>query len=100
MGESVDDRHGGAVASIAGFPGIWTLVEQVKVQVDRFRRLTLPVPGRMRMVLDEHAAIIAAIAARDPARAGAAMTAHLDGLQASIANMRDLNPGYFVGEGP
>ena len=93
-----DEAFHAAIAAIAGFPGIWTLVEQVKVQVDRFRRLTLPVPGRMRMVLDEHAAIITAIAARDSARASAAMTAHLEGLQASIANMRDLNPDYFVGE--
>jgi DNA-binding GntR family transcriptional regulator len=52
------------------------------------------------MVLDEHAAIIAAVAARDPARASAAMTAHLEGLQASIVNVRDLNPDYFIDEAP
>ena len=74
------------------------LIQQVKIQVDRYRRLTLPVPGRMARVLQEHTAIVKAIEARDPARAAAAMAAHLDGLSASIADVRDLNPEYFVEE--
>jgi DNA-binding GntR family transcriptional regulator len=93
-----DEAFHAAIAEAAGHPGIWTLIQQVKVQVDRYRRLTLPVPGRMARVLQEHTAIVKAIEARDPARAVAAMAAHLDGLSASIADVRDLNPEYFVEE--
>jgi DNA-binding GntR family transcriptional regulator len=57
--------------------------------------LTLPVPGRMSRVVDEHAAVVAAIAAGAPDQASAAMAAHLNGLSASIADVRDLNPEYF-----
>jgi len=91
-----DEAFHAAIAESAGHPGIWTLIQQVKIQVDRYRRLTLPVPGRMARVLQEHMAIVKAIEARDPARAAAAMAAHLDGLSASIADVRDLNPEYFV----
>ena len=91
-----DEAFHAKIAEIAGHPGIWTLVQQVKVQVDRYRRLTLPVPGRMARVLQEHAAVVKAIEARDPARAASAMTKHLDGLSASIADVRDLNPQYFI----
>src|SRR6266852_2174334 len=91
-----DEAFHAAIAESAGHPGIWTLIQQVKIQVDRYRRLTLPVPGRMARVLQEHAAIAKAIEARDPARAAAAMAVHLDGLSASIADVRDLNPEYFV----
>jgi GntR family transcriptional regulator, rspAB operon transcriptional repressor len=91
-----DEAFHAWIAEAAGNPGIWTLIQQVKIQVDRYRRLTLPVPGRMARVLQEHAAIVRAIEARDPARAAAAMAAHLDGLSASIADVRDLNPQYFV----
>lgn len=91
-----DEAFHAAVAEAAGHPGIWRFIEQVKIQVDRYRRLTLPVPGRMRLVLDEHAAVVAAIEARDPAGAAAAMAAHLEGLRASIGDVRDLNPDYFV----
>ncbi len=94
-----DEAFHAAIAEAAGHPGIWRFVEQVKIQIDRYRRLTLPVPGRMRRVLGEHAAIVSAIEAHDPARAAAAMTAHLDGLAASIADVRDLNPDYFVDGG-
>jgi DNA-binding GntR family transcriptional regulator len=90
-----DDAFHAAIAAAAGHPGIWRLILQVKLQLDRYRRLTLPVPGRMTRVVDEHAAVVAAIAARDSAGAGAAMAAHLDGLSASIRDVRDLNPKYF-----
>ena len=90
-----DDAFHAAIAEAAGHPDIWRLILQVKLQLDRYRRLTLPVPGRMSRVVDEHAVVVAAIAAHDPAAAGAAMAAHLDGLSASIRDVRDLNPKFF-----
>ena len=90
-----DDAFHAEIAEAARHPGIWRLILQVKLQLDRYRRLTLPVPGRMSRVVDEHAAVVGAIAAHDAAAAGAAMTAHLDGLSASIRDVRDLNPKYF-----
>jgi DNA-binding GntR family transcriptional regulator len=92
---AADDAFHAAIADAAGYPGIWQLIEQVKVQVDRFRRLTLPVPGRMVRVVDEHAAVVAAMAAGKADQAVAAMVAHLDGLSASIEDVRDINPNYF-----
>jgi DNA-binding GntR family transcriptional regulator len=92
---AADESFHATIAEIAGHPGIWQIVEQVKVQVDRYRRLTLPVPGRMGRVVAEHAALVDAIASGDPMRAGAAMAAHLDGLSASMRDVRDLNPDYF-----
>jgi DNA-binding GntR family transcriptional regulator len=91
-----DEAFHAAIAAAAGHPGIWRFIEQVKIQVDRYRRLTLPVPGRMRQVLTEHAAIVAAIEAHDQSAAAAAMAAHLENLRASIGDVRDLNPDYFV----
>lgn len=91
-----DEAFHAAIAEAAGHPGIWRFIEQVKIQVDRYRRLTLPVPGRMRRVLKEHAAIVAAVEAHDTKGAAAAMAAHLEALRTSIGDVRDLNPGYFV----
>ena len=90
-----DDAFHAAIATASRHAGIWRLILQVKLQLDRYRRLTLPVPGRMNRVVEEHAAVVAAIAAQDPPAAGAAMAAHLDGLSASIRDVRDLNPKYF-----
>lgn len=102
---AADDREGfhladeamhAAIAEAAGYPGLWTLAQQVKLQVDRYRRLTLPQAGRMARVVEEHAAVIAAIEARDPDRAAALMGAHLDGLLQGIGDIRHLNPDFFV----
>ena len=53
-----DDAFHAAIADAACHPGIWRLILQVKLQLDRYRRLTLPVPGRMIRVVDEHAAVV------------------------------------------
>jgi GntR family transcriptional regulator, rspAB operon transcriptional repressor len=91
-----DEAFHAAIAEASGHSGIWRFIEQVKLQVDRYRRLTLPVPGRMKRVLAEHAAIVAAIEKHDGLGAAAAMAAHLENLRASIGDVRDLNPNYFV----
>jgi GntR family transcriptional regulator, rspAB operon transcriptional repressor len=95
-----DEAFHGAIAEAAGYPGIWTLVEQVKVHVDRYRRLTLPQEGRMARAIREHAAIAAAIESGDGARAAGAMGIHLDGLLADIPDIRRLNPDYFADDSP
>jgi GntR family transcriptional regulator, rspAB operon transcriptional repressor len=92
---AADDAFHAAIAEAAGHPGVWRLVQQVKVQVDRYRLLTLPVPGRMARVVEEHAAVVEAIATHDEARASDTMASHLDGLSASISDVRNLNPQYF-----
>lgn len=90
-----DEAFHAAIAEIAGHPGIWKLILQVKVHVDRFRWLTLPQRGRMAEVIAEHEAVMAAMEARDPAAAGAAMTRHLERLLADIAATQHNNPEFF-----
>ena len=90
-----DEEFHAAIARIAGYPGIWKLVQSVKLQVDRYRRLTLPQKGRLQRVIREHGAVIGAMAQGDGAASAAAMSAHLDGLMRDIAATRALNPEYF-----
>lgn len=90
-----DEAFHAAIADIAGHPGIWQLILQVKIHVDRFRRLTLPQRGRMAEVITEHEAIMAAIEARNPASAAAAMVRHLERLLADISATQHNNPEFF-----
>jgi DNA-binding GntR family transcriptional regulator len=90
-----DEAFHALLAETAGYPGFWTLIQQVKVQVDRFRRLTLPVRGRMSMVIKEHEAVVDAVADHDPDRADQAITTHLNDLQLTIAEAQKANPLYF-----
>jgi DNA-binding GntR family transcriptional regulator len=90
-----DEAFHAAVATIAGYPGIWTLIQSVKTQIDRYRLLTLPQPGRMARVIKEHAAVAAAIERHDAERAAAAIELHLDALRISMDDIRRLNPDFF-----
>ncbi len=91
-----DETFHALIAEIAGYPGFWTLIQQVKVQVDRCRRLTLPVPGRIAKVIAEHEAIVDAIADHDPDRAMRCLVDHLEGLSLSIDDVRHATPIYFA----
>jgi GntR family transcriptional regulator, rspAB operon transcriptional repressor len=90
-----DEVFHGTIAEVARYPGIWTLIQQVKVHVDRYRRLTLPQTGRMTQVIAEHNAILAAIEAHDPVGARAAMASHLERLLGDISATQNINPEFF-----
>jgi DNA-binding GntR family transcriptional regulator len=95
--EADEDFHS-AVAEAAGHPRVWSLLQTIKLQLDRYRRLTLPAPGRMATVIAEHQPILDAIRAGDADAAGAAMTAHLQALR-SFADARFIRPEYLVQDG-
>src|SRR5437762_6188847 len=90
-----DEAFHAAIAAAGGYPGIWSLIQSVKTQIDRYRLLTLPQPGRMARVVKEHAAVVTAIERHDPERAAAAMAGHLDGLRISMEDIRRMNPDFF-----
>lgn len=91
-----DEAFHALLARISGYPGFWTIIQQVKVQVDRCRRLTLPEPGRVARVIAEHSAVVEAIAAHDPDRAVKSIAAHLDGLQLAVDAVSASHRQYFM----
>lgn len=92
-----DEEFHALIAEAAGYPGFWTITQQVKVQVDRCCRLTLPVPGHIGKVIGEHEAILESIAVHDEAGAVAALEAHLEGLRVTIHDLRHAAPQFFTG---
>lgn len=86
-----------AIADAAGHPGVWAMVLQIKVQLDRLRRLTLPNFDWLRHVIDEHEAIVEGVASGDPDRAAAAMQGHFHSLKGVLEEIGAMNPDYFVG---
>ncbi|QCI65902.1 GntR family transcriptional regulator [Phreatobacter stygius] len=90
-----DEAFHETIARAGGFPGIWALVQTVKLQVDRYRRLTLPQPGRMALVIREHKLVLDAIEARDADAAAEAMGRHIAGLDVNLAEIRRINPNHF-----
>ncbi|PDT01752.1 GntR family transcriptional regulator [Rhizobium chutanense] len=90
-----DETFHEAIAQISGYPGIWTILKTVKVQIDRARRLTLPVLARMDNVVHEHTIIRDALAAHDATAARNAMIHHLSAVIPDVDELRSRYPDYF-----
>jgi DNA-binding GntR family transcriptional regulator len=93
---AADEDFHAALHDAAGVPGLRELVRSRSGHLDRLRRLHLPEPGKAEAILRDHAAIIEAILAADPARAEAAMRAHLSGTFAEAERLRAAWPGFFA----
>lgn len=92
----LDEDFHETLAILAGYPGAWKLAQAAKIQIDRCRRMTLPVPGRMEMVIREHLSIVDAIRRHDGAGAQAAMRKHLGTLLPDLVHLRKAHPAYFI----
>ena len=93
-----DDNFHALIAEIAGFPGIWTMIQQVKLQVDRYRHLTMQERKSLRSTYEEHSNIVDAIEKKDPVLAVSSMNIHMDleRLQMSVVTEVDTTPEYFI----
>jgi DNA-binding GntR family transcriptional regulator len=71
------------------------VVETSRAQLERVRRLTMAAPGRVPDTHREHRAILAALKARDPKKAAAAMAAHLDAVLVELQKYAAREPELF-----
>lgn len=92
----LDEGFHALLANIAGYPGVWSLVQQVKIQIDRFRLLTLTMANRPLTIVEEHSAIVDGIATHDADAASAAMARHLDTVRSGLDAALAENPDFFA----
>lgn len=87
-----DDEFHRAVTEISDLPRLWSTIEISKAQLDRCRHMMLPRTGQAEATLEQHRAIIRGLNSGDPAKAAAAMKAHLDAAWKSTVAVLD-GPG-------
>ena len=73
-----DDAFHRYISEISGLPRLWKAIEISKAQLDRFRYLMVPRPGRAQATLDQHRQIIDALATRDEKMSRRMMREHLE----------------------
>jgi DNA-binding FadR family transcriptional regulator len=84
---------------------IAALINNLRAHLTRIGNLTEDIPGRVEASVEEHAAIVDAIAARDPDEADRLMRVHIgsvldDQLAASDTTASDGEPRDGAGERP
>jgi len=83
------------ILGFTGFRHLAQVSDTAWLNVNRARRLILPVPGRVAQTLDEHRAILSALEARDPAAARAAVQSHLRQLLHYLEPLERERPELF-----
>ena len=90
----LDDAFHRTLAQAAGRNYAWSVIESLKSQMDRVRQLsTRKFP--MARLIAQHEAVVAAIAAGDPAGAEAAMREHLRAILTDLPLIRESLPEHF-----
>jgi GntR family transcriptional regulator, rspAB operon transcriptional repressor len=89
----LDEEMHEAIAAIAGRPNIWSLISDIKIHMDRARKLTLR-PDHIPTLLKQHKAILDAIGAGDPDRSEATMNEHLSFIVEHFDEFIAANPTF------
>jgi DNA-binding GntR family transcriptional regulator len=97
---ALDEEFHRLLAEAAGRPLAWTIVEDVKPQMDRVRFLSMEDATPLRVLVDQHVAITEAIRAGDPDAAEATMRAHLTEILRSLPQIAERHPELFEAEAP
>jgi DNA-binding GntR family transcriptional regulator len=93
---ALDREMHAMIMSFTGFRKLGQVAETAWVHVNRARQLILPLPGRVAETFAEHRAILAALEARDPEAARAAMRRHLGRLISFLAPLEISHPELFA----
>ena len=74
----LDEAFHSMITEFGASSYVWKIVNGAKAQLDRVRRLSIPLHSHLEIVLAEHIAIVDALKSRDSDAANAAMALHLD----------------------
>lgn len=94
---AADQQFHRTMYSAAQVPDLWALVRGHSGHIDRLRRLHLPVNNKGNAVVRDHAALVDAIEAGDPAEAQACLRRHLSGTLREIDVIRARFPEFVAG---
>lgn len=84
---ALDDSFHRHIAQVAELPRLWRTVEISKAHLDRCRHMLVPQAGEGAITLQQHHAIVQALATGDGAQAREAMRQHLDDSYQRVANL-------------
>lgn len=77
---------------------IWKIINGAKAQLDRVRRLSIPLPSHLEVVLIEHMAVVDGLKLRDPDAVEAAMKTHIDRMFTMIRRHIVERRDYFAAD--
>ena len=97
---SADDEFHSSIAELSGMTRLWRYISMAKVDLDRMRQLSAPIPGHLERVTRQHEQIVDAIRRGSPDQSELAMRIHLESSFEVMASMIKGSDDLFVGGAP
>jgi GntR family transcriptional regulator, rspAB operon transcriptional repressor len=95
---ALDEEFHRLLAEAAGRPSAWSMIEDVKPQMDRVRYLDVKQATPRHLIVAQHALIVDAIKRSDPVAAEKAMHQHLSEILRSLPELAAQYPDLFEPE--
>jgi DNA-binding GntR family transcriptional regulator len=97
---ALDEAFHYSIAQSIDCIAAWETIQDIKAQMDRVRYLSLPEVSPLDLLIRQHAKIVSALRAHDPAAAEQAMRAHLREILVSLGPVAARNPDWFDPDEP
>jgi len=94
----LDDEFHRALCSLSGRGIAWELSQRASGHLNRIRRLSLAQPDYIPEMINEHQAVLDAIADRKPALGEKALRHHLRMVLSSLPDIEALHPEFFASD--
>jgi DNA-binding GntR family transcriptional regulator len=94
----LDDEFHRALCNLSGREIAWELSQRASGHLNRIRRLSLEQPNYIPEMIEEHHAVLAAIANGKPAQGEKALRHHLRMVLSSLPDIEAIHPEFFAGE--
>jgi DNA-binding GntR family transcriptional regulator len=91
----LDDGFHRSLCDLSGHPTVWAVSDRAKAHLNRIRRLSLGTPGYLSEMIDEHRAVLAAVAEHDADSAEELLRHHLRMVLREVPRLRTEHPDYF-----
>lgn len=93
---ALDAQFHAMLLDFTGFGKLNRVANSAWINVDRVRRLLLPIAGRVEETYQEHVEIFGALERRHPTKASDALEKHLGKLMTYITPLEKSHPEYFI----
>lgn len=92
---ALDEQLHESFSRIGGVPLAWKVAQSEKAHLDRIRRLSLPLPRQLTLLIDEHRRVVEALCSGDVIEAIEVLRMHLRGALRLAPSLAERYPDYF-----
>jgi DNA-binding GntR family transcriptional regulator len=91
----LDDAFHQALCDMSEHRAVWPVSQRARGHLNRVRRLSMPVPSYLALMIEQHHRVVSAVADNDADGAEALLRDHLRNVLQEVPRIRAQHPGFF-----